>query len=305
MILLFWLILFTLPDGGLYTYDLETGSIERIATCEDTCLHLAWSSDGRIGFLDGDYLSIVTLDDGARIDIPIDRGVYTYNVIPDWNADFTQVVYAARFDMQNRLVIVDITSEEATVYQNISAVDPRWLPDGRIGFYNNEGIHVFDPNTGDLIDLTPEGDIHDLPAWSPDGEEIALRARIGQSDYIWATMDADGTNGRVITSAIVERSVWSEDGERLVTLLWRDLKGEQIDLVMFTENELIVLAENAVSGYLPAWCDDQIIYIGISQTGTMGLYLVDLNTPLEPILLVEPVADERYIPASPIVIRQS
>lgn len=304
MMILLWLLIFTMPDGGLYTFDLQTKTIEQIATCETACLHLEWSGN-QVAFLDGDQLSIITLNDGERVNIPIDRGVYDYNVMPDWNADFSQVVYAARFDMRSLMVIVDVATGDSTIFEDFTAEDPHWLPDGRIGFYNGGGVQVFDPATEALIDLTADGDIHDLPSWSPDGEQIVLRARVGETDYIWAVMDADGTNGRVLTSAIVEQSIWDETGERIATLLWRDLGGEQIDLVMIADDALIVLAENAVSGYVPAWYQDEIAYIGIGEDDSINLYLIDVNDPLKPVLLVEGAADDLNPAASPIFAAES
>src|SRR5690606_16490010 len=118
-----------------------------------------------------------------------------------WSADLTQVLFDARYEMTSVIVQVDMRTGERERL-GFGGERPRWLPDGRIGYVSGGRIHVYDPTTGQTQILTPEGDYHDQPIWSPDGSQIALRIWVGGEDYALALMDADGSNGRVLMTGI-------------------------------------------------------------------------------------------------------
>lgn len=73
-------------------------------------------------------------------------------------------------------------------------------------------LYAIDPDGSDLIQLT-EGD-SGLPAWSPDGTRLAFSKLEADGSWQIATIAADGTDLRVLTSGpgVSEAPSWSSDG---------------------------------------------------------------------------------------------
>ena len=127
------------------------------------------------------------------------------------------------------------------------------------------------------------------PAWSPDGKRIAFMSnrlhgeRVVKRKALF-TMDADGSDVRILTPGIVTRGttpVWSPDGQKLAFLGYeRDSESGK-----YTEEALYVvrtdgsgsekLAEGVIS---PAWSPDssRIAFLGRAG-GTQAVFVMELD----------------------------
>ena len=99
---------------------------------------------------------------------------------------------------------------------------PAWLPNGeKIGFVHDGDIWVIDREGTNRKNIT-KGRFKETilsPGWSPDGNEIAYRSRVGgifgiPDIYL---MDADGRNPKKLTDDLFhdDRPSWSPDGREI------------------------------------------------------------------------------------------
>ena len=81
----------------------------------------------------------------------------------------------------------------------------------------DDEIYVMDVNGKNLRNLTNHPGRDKLPAWSPDGQEIAFSSRRG-GDYDIYVMDVDGKNVRQLTEHPDKdlSPAWSPDGQEIV-----------------------------------------------------------------------------------------
>ncbi len=305
-----WIAYTTQTDEGaiLALVDADDPDNQRtLATCNVLCVFPTWSADGLlIGYMDDDHLIVIDLDGTVQSRVTVDRGSYAYNVIPTWNDDLTRVVYAGRFDTQTDIIVVDMTTGEAAIVPEIdSAQAPLWLDENTIGFTMGRRITTLDLDTFDQETITPVGDRHDLPAWSPDGEQIALRVQVGE-DYALALMNADSRNGRIVFSGLVEQPIWSPDGEQIAVVLWRGLSGVRTDVVVvpaMADAMPQTVAVVDVTRYTPTWSPDsaRLAYIGVidpeADDPVYGLFVSMLES--EPMLLVDAIADAIRVTTRP------
>ncbi len=149
-----------------------------------------------------------------------------------------ELLYAKRLDEGWSLFAVDpTTGVERQITNGYRDYGSDWSPDGTKIVYDSEssccgnggqGIWVVNADGSDATELIDDGSV---PAWSPDGTEIAfaradpgtmvpagdMAEGTGFSIYV---MDADGTNVRRLTSAehLDYAPAWSPDGSRIAFL---------------------------------------------------------------------------------------
>jgi Tol biopolymer transport system component len=257
-----------------------------LTTCHTACESITWSADRQhIGYLDGEQLRVIELDGTLIRNVTIDRGTYPYNVRPVWDDDLKQAVFNARYHARNQLVIVDMETGETRLLGG-GGEHLVWL-DGAVGYSHLGKIRTIDLTTGLIRTLTPHGDYHDQPMWSPDKTQIAFRVWMGGDEYALAMMDADGSNGRVLLDGIVERPRWSDDGRYIATIQWNNLQGTQSTVVivdtMDDSYQLLTPRANVV-GLEVVWGDHHLAYIRRGSHGSKQLIIYDIHSGVEQIL---------------------
>jgi TolB protein len=100
--------------------------------------------------------------------------------------------------------------------------DPAVSPDGRTMAFTalpsggiRPDIYLMDADGSDLRQFTPEVP-DEAPAWSPDGERLALH-RFTDNGYDLFVINADGSDQVQVTSDPANEAdpAWSPDGERI------------------------------------------------------------------------------------------
>lgn len=281
-----------------------------LVACAVNCMHLQWSADGqRLGYLDGDFVVVVDLSGDEIARAEVDRGTYAFNVHPDWTDDLSQATFTARYNAENALVVVTLADETITRFDAVAedASHPHWLPDNRrVGFSAGESLYIIDTETGEQDRVTQIFDSHDLPVWSPDGSQIALRVRVGGA-MAQAVMEADESDGYAILNAIVETPTWSPDGQYVASLAWTEDGSGEIHLAIIDvadPGNTVIVAKDAATRLPPSWAagGERLAYLSqrVTPRGiAYDLSLVPADGSADPVVLLADVAGPSSIATSP------
>jgi peptidoglycan hydrolase-like protein with peptidoglycan-binding domain len=148
---------------------------------------------------------------------------------PAWSPDGRSLIYTAEpLDAQPlaaRDFVLDLASGQAQLFSNEHMGWADWSANNEMIFtrWTGKSFDLFraNPDGSGLINLTNSDDIdEDIPAWSPDGNQVAFVASLrsaglkGRQVYI---MDRDGAGGHQITALTWPSSnpAWSPDGSVL------------------------------------------------------------------------------------------
>ena len=192
------------------------------------------------------------------------------------------------FSRDNLLMVVDTDGYNPAALS--AGFDPSWSPDGgRIVFTRydcdyyyyyypclNLGLFVLDRRAGVVPDvqLTTQNDR--MPAWKPDGSEIAF---VRDSRYIHV-MKSDGLDVRLIAlpahTFIVSRPDWSPDGTRFVFACSDDMTG-YTDVCVINRNGtgFTWITNTGRSNDQPAWSPDgaRIVFVHVDFQDDRGQLL--------------------------------
>jgi TolB protein len=146
------------------------------------------------------------------------------------------------------------------------------------------GIDVVDLNTGQVIELAP-GRASFMPAWSPDGSQIAFVSYEGTPSpgeelaadiYL---MDADGGNVRRLAhqEGINVGPRWSPDGRRIVWWTREATGGPQQMFMAEAENGKV---EALGTGSRPVWSPDgkHIAFLDLVDTDNVEVFVQDVDS---------------------------
>ncbi len=183
---------------NIYVMNADGTEISRLLSVGNHSPHLAWSPDGKLLALDGN--------------LPSGFGIYV--VDPDCvKASADCVVMAKHLG---------------------DGIEPNWSPTGdKIAFEMNVGkgpeafdydIWVMDADGSNRVDLTPDEFQSLTPAWSPNGQLIALEySRNPRGIYV---MRPDGSDLTFLTDG--SAPAWSTDGRNIIYISDRDSNGRKI-----------------------------------------------------------------------------
>jgi Tol biopolymer transport system component len=205
------------------------------------------------------------------------------------------IAYVSNRDGDNEIYLMALPNEEGgtVVEYQLTQNDAddllsSWSPDGgKIAFSStrdgNWEIYIMDVGdpfqngeTGEAQRLTDDEGDDMLPAWSPDGSQIAFSSD-RDGDYEIYVMDADGSNVCQLTdnTLIDSKPTWSPDG----TKIGFD-SGEGYNRSIYimdadgSNQELVLEAQ----GGWPAWSPDgtQIAFSG-RMDGNPNIYVVNID----------------------------
>jgi Tol biopolymer transport system component len=134
-----------------------------------------------------DHIFVVPTEGGT----PKDLGA---GLLPNWSPDSKQLCFAVAGgtggDAQSGLYVMN--ADGSGRQRLLEAAGARWSPDGgRIAYLKSGDVHVYDILAGSDIQLTSvEQNITGVPAWSPDGKQIAI-VYFSNADHTLGILQAD------------------------------------------------------------------------------------------------------------------
>lgn len=178
---------------------------------------------GTVG-VDGSGLSFVT----QVAPVTIAQGSHQGPLTPVWSPDGSRIAFS-----NGHIYVVNADGSGLTQLTFGASVDqwPSWSPDGSTIAYSNSGATPLDSNTdSDTLEIwsvpatggTPtrltHGGGNDMPAYSPDGSQIAFTN--GGGIFL---MDANGRNVHLLKGLPPPNAYapkWSPDGKSLAYVQW-------------------------------------------------------------------------------------
>jgi serine/threonine protein kinase/tetratricopeptide (TPR) repeat protein len=253
--------------GGIAVLDFASG---RVADLVQTGKDPAWSPDGRfIAYVtDGseEYYSeevwVVSTNGGQSM--KLGKGGF-----PSWSADSARVLFPSRDRNEILAVRVGESSARPTVFfPEFSSWYPAISPDeSRIAFCAREQLIIVDRKTAQTVATLPmPGARGALPAWSPDGKQVAFGSIAGSRSGLWV-YDVERRGAfQVARNGGCTMPAWSPDGESLAF----DLRGKPNEIWVVKTKSLP--SEPELAKQLPAESPQPAVERE-KQGGAQGSYI--------------------------------
>jgi TolB protein len=250
--------------------------------------------------------------------------------LADWSPDGQHILFLSNRNSAfgaygerefTNLFVMDVDCEGCSARQlgsfDLFNARPRWSPDGRRILFAAPGyldspdpladmdwdteIYVVNSDGSDLRQLTHNDEYDGLPAWSPDGAQIAfLSPLIGQTRVY--LMNADGSQLRSLAGGRLSEYfngetalVWSPDGRYLATVFYPD-GAPDICRIEVATGEVRNLTRHPNADQSPVWSSDsRRLAFTSNRNGNLDIYVMDADGANMRNLTTHPAVD--YSPA--------
>jgi len=207
------------------------------------------------------------------------------DIQPALSPDGTKVAFASRRDGNLDLWVMNLDGTEVRQLThsegaNVYCDDPQWSPKGDFLVYtSNKGetqsldVWVIGADGTNDHPLTVEPSTDWMPAWSPDGRQIAFVSDRGGRDSLWL-MDVDGQNARQVLENVWD-PCWSPEGQQLAFYSIRQNQDGLWVMRLGEAEPRLILS----GGESPTWSPDGR-YLACARPGennTKQIWVVDLH----------------------------
>ena len=272
----------------LYTMDTNGGNVRQLTNNPWMDIRPDWSPDGtRIVFHSEGSLALINCYGANFQKLPTEERASP--VDPDWSPDGSQIVFSAAVwidahDWHWDIFVLNLATGVVRNLTNHPKLDehPSWSPDGKwIVFASNRDpgfwaapdrlsadLYIMDAEGNQLRNLTQTQAHEMLPAWSPDGTQVAFTKTINGFTSELYVISVQGNREDLLTNfnKKVGSLCWSSDNQHLVFSLNIPGKGEDIyridrngkNLRQLTNSDPGVIASD------PSWFSPDL---GVSSVG--------------------------------------
>ena len=163
-----------------------------------------------------------------------------------------------------------------------------WSPDGSQLAYLGAGnsrrndLYVIDADGSNQRRLTDTPEEEGIPAWSPNGDTIAVAIPTDGDAEIYLL---DAETGEIVSQLTDNEGIddymptWSPDGSHIAYVTRNDVEGsDEIHVMTADGTTSRQLTSNDVEDYYPAWSPtgDTIVFVS-SRVGEQTLFLMDVD----------------------------
>ncbi len=197
--------------------DLSTMSLERAGAPGSIVFHSDRAGNREIYRMDPDGSDPVRLTyDGAS------------DYYPDISPNGRSLVFTSNRGGKSDIFLLDVSTGVTVNLTNTPSAAEDWArfsPDGqRVAFHGDASgdteIYVLALRTGELSRVTTHAGADMWPDWSPDGKRLAIRRDM--DIYVIDVATGDATRLTALPSTLDQMAVWSQDGQRLAFMSFRD-----------------------------------------------------------------------------------
>ncbi|HTZ75615.1 MAG TPA: hypothetical protein VMB47_16965 [Candidatus Aquilonibacter sp.] len=207
----------------------------------------------------------------------------------------TQIAYVSSRGGSKEIWVMDYDGANAHQLTHLRsiALTPRWSPDAnRIAFTCYEPYHgvlsaqvcIYSMASNHLISFPRFPGTNGMPAWSPDGSELAFMSGLGGGEQIY-TANADGDHLQRITDSVgVNTSpVWNpKTGQQIVFVSGRDADDHPELYISNSDGSNVQKIDLPDMGYVvdPAWSPNgQLLAFSWQRPdGNYDIYVMDIVT---------------------------
>jgi TolB protein len=162
-----------------------------------------------------------------------------------------------------------------------------WSPDStRLAFseYRPDGyleLSILNLATGEVHRRFPDYRAIDLlPAWSPDGQRIALMSDTGLGYHVSIVSPEGGSPRPLTTETGYDLSLsWSPDGSKLLLVSNREADNFDLFLIDSESGDMQLLTDNTALDERPTWSPDgrQIAFTSDRDGGDIHIYIMNAD----------------------------